>query len=543
MKTEKGIGKINYGELHFYYPIRFDTSKNFDELCDLIQESPINLSESKINKIYAELSSIASSCAEYMNEDAKLERQYKVVFAEHKDDLDRTDFPTEDFKLEDILIEFQKEGDSLKTVFQTTELLEYMDFVGRLEENEQRSRKIYGDKYMNAQVRFLLAPLKVDLCNGEKVWLKCLLYLFENKMAVFKMELPLSNVDAEPLYNNNPDAYIRCIYNRWGLTYIDETSTLDSIVKGYMQEFHEYSKVDIYRYLQDIKNIILVDFENMPNSLDNISDAIQFDLYKMICAPVPNNSISFYKKEAKKYVANYTWRMGSCEYVIKSNGGCLSFFENHAKNTGLEVEKSKEDRLFYYRAMAENLCINCEFALLHVILKKAISSASCYEKTSRRSDYRKTKIQYNHNILFLHEFEGECYGSAKEQGKEFEEKMFLYLNKEETEEKMKAIDNILQEEESEKAEAFNKRIAILGLLFSIFFGLPTIRETLLLLRGIMDSWIPTDIPFISINGISLFLWLALNFIILFVCVLRNYNLLVILKGIIYILVHRINRQL
>ena len=38
MKKRKNIDVIKYGELHMYYPIKFNTKLQFSELCDIISK-------------------------------------------------------------------------------------------------------------------------------------------------------------------------------------------------------------------------------------------------------------------------------------------------------------------------------------------------------------------------------------------------------------------------------------------------------------------------------------------------------------------------
>lgn len=42
-KSKLQISHLNYGELHFYYPIKFDTKLSFTTLCDTLYKSNINI--------------------------------------------------------------------------------------------------------------------------------------------------------------------------------------------------------------------------------------------------------------------------------------------------------------------------------------------------------------------------------------------------------------------------------------------------------------------------------------------------------------------
>ena len=44
-KEDVGIGNVKYGELLFYYPIKFETSLSFEDLCEKIAESSVFFSD------------------------------------------------------------------------------------------------------------------------------------------------------------------------------------------------------------------------------------------------------------------------------------------------------------------------------------------------------------------------------------------------------------------------------------------------------------------------------------------------------------------
>ena len=105
------------------------------------------------------------------------------------------------------------------------------------------------------------------------------------------------------------------------------------------------------------------------------------------------------------------------------------------------------------------------------------------------------------------------YGSVSEQISIFENMMPYYTKQKITDTKLSAIDNILNNKRQEQNNNFQNFIAIGGLLLAIFWGLPSIYDTLKLLRDFF-TFIPQNIPYISINNCSIFLWLVLNVTIL-----------------------------
>lgn len=50
-KNAKQIKQLNYGELHIYYPIRFDTKLSYLELCDTMFNSDISFNDEYQQKL------------------------------------------------------------------------------------------------------------------------------------------------------------------------------------------------------------------------------------------------------------------------------------------------------------------------------------------------------------------------------------------------------------------------------------------------------------------------------------------------------------
>ena len=50
-KSGSGIEKIKYGEIHCYYPLKFETDLDFEALCEAVRQSTVFFSEEYQNKI------------------------------------------------------------------------------------------------------------------------------------------------------------------------------------------------------------------------------------------------------------------------------------------------------------------------------------------------------------------------------------------------------------------------------------------------------------------------------------------------------------
>ena len=104
-------------------------------------------------------------------------------------------------------------------------------------------------------------------------------------------------------------------------------------------------------------------------------------------------------------------------------------------------------------------------------------------------------------------------GSVSEQTEFFEKRMCHYFKQEIMERKLIAIDSILRDEEKKKREEFQDFIAIGGLMLNIAIGLPAINDTIAVIREVFAFW-PYNVPIITMENVSLFLWLVFNGFIL-----------------------------
>ena len=101
-----------------------------------------------------------------------------------------------------------------------------------------------------------------------------------------------------------------------------------------------------------------------------------------------------------------------------------------------------------------------------------------------------------------------------EQTAQIEEMMSLYLKTDINTANQTALNNILNDEEQQKNEHFINFISSGTLMLSIVFGLPSIYESLRILRKTTLGILENNIPYITIENLSIILWLLLNFFII-----------------------------
>lgn len=520
-----GIQKIKYGEIHFYYPIKFNSKISYTQICESIKKSPLLFTDEYQQKVMDSFgysfAKIFENIKDELESTNSLDNTCILKMHDYKKYRNMNTPPME-IQPDRILLEFESGESSIKIHFKDADLELLNRRLIRSKEEYELSLKFYGKSYANRQDRFLLLPIQLELESGESTWLYPFLYVFENNMGILKLELPLVNSNTYPLFSNDLDKLIKKIINKWNIKDFIPTCTFFSIKNSYLDKLYTDTQLEFISYPTDIKNIILVDFDGIPQNLNSIPDSIQEDLYRIVCAPVPLRENTSYKKDAIEYIKNHSWGGHGIKYIIKSTGGCLSFVDHSILNYVCEDYKTQEQSTVltpfddYYimcNNLAKSLCLNVEFALLVSLLKKTNESNDYFNKITSSKKLSEAQIEYHKNILFISELQEDCYGSVSEQTACVEQMMPHYFKSELTIAKKMAINNILKQKEQENNERFQNYISTGGLILSLIFGLPSLYETLSIIRSLF-SFIPYNVPYLTLENTSTILWFILNIIII-----------------------------
>lgn len=515
-KAGSGIEKIIYGEIHSYYPLKFETDLDFEALCETVRQSTVFFSEEYQNKIMDSLGYSLSRSIREMPGELLQEPDIKMDMKAFSRYNEMTAPP---FQMEgdDLQLELEMTDTSVKIHLVSTELEALGQRLDRLHEEQEASSQIYGSGFTSAQDRLILLPFKIELESKETVWLHALLYIFENHMGFLKLELPLINTSPAPLQRNNVDLFISNIINKWkNKNYVSEKS-FSHIVEAYLNTLHEDTHIDFIKYGSGIRNIILIDFDGIPKQLSNISKDVQEDLYRIIAAPVPNRRDTSYYRDAQEYIQKNSWGRHGINYLTKTTGGCLSYIdqglldmvtEQYKNRTGIK-DIEADDHYRICNDLARDVHVNAEFALLIIMMKKMNDLNNFYKKVFKPKELAKIQKEYNRNLIFISELQEGCYGTVSEQTAVFEARMPHYLKPEITRNKQSAIDSILKAEEKEKAERFESFLAVGGFMLTLIFGLPAIYETVEIIRNVF-GFISVDVPIITLENLSVALWILLN---------------------------------
>lgn len=505
--------KIAYGELHFYYPFKFDNKYSYTQIHKKTEKSPLLFTDEYQQKV---MDSLGYSLVETFNDIKKefeasssLNNPCILKMSDYQKYKSMKCAPMS-INPDDILLEIESGESSIKFYIKDADLELLNQRIIRLQEEYAISLKFYGQNFTNRQDRFLLLPLKIELENGKFTWLYPLIYLFENNMGILKLELPVFDSCIEPLLENDYDRFLKKIINKWKIKNYNSEMTLSSIQNFYLNNLLDDIKIDMVSYSNELKNIILIDFDGIPQHINSIPNDVKEDLFRIICAPVPSRNNTTYTKDADEYLKNHSWGGHGVKYIAKSTGGCLSFIDktildyvsdDYKTETKTPVLTPFNDYYNLCNNLARDLCVNVEFALIIILLKKTNESNDYFNKIASMKKLSDTRIEYNKNVLFISELQENCYGSVSEQTALLEKMMPHYFKHEITSAKSTAINNILQQNEQEKNERFQNYISTGGLILTLIFGLPSLYETLTIFRKLF-SFYPYNIPYLTLENTS-----------------------------------------
>ena len=190
--------KIKYGELHIYYPFKFETKKKYADVCEAIEGSKILFSNEYQEKI---LNALGNSLSQTIDD---IKREFE------NSNLNFVTFKMQDYdrykKMQNISYEMDSESlqiviencdSSIKFHFFNNDIEELNQRIIRLQREERIASKIYGENFTNFHNRYVLLPFKIILNSNKIVWMYPLLYIFANKMAVLKLEILLPVLKGE----------------------------------------------------------------------------------------------------------------------------------------------------------------------------------------------------------------------------------------------------------------------------------------------------------------------------------------------------------
>lgn len=497
VKIKESLNYIDNGAIDFYFGLRIETKLNFEELCANICKRVDESFENYDNYIKA----LFQENMEKVIRESGLENKLHIkdpdkskIMAKFNDLSEQND--------EICSIEFDITDNGFKFT-PYTKVNNYLAQM-RVESNfdYDYSKEVYGDFYINSQTRFILPPIKIELKNGLSALLSAVLVVFKNNTAVLRMTLPIDDMDSKPLMLNDIDNYILSAKTLYGFPLQLKDESIEAIKACYCQFLAGTNDVNAVVCFKKIVNIMLANHSCMVNNIKDIPDKIKEDIYRISIAPVQERKDVSYVDEAKKHFDKNGYFFNGIGYILSSMGKCVSVIDN----TVVEFIKDNFATEQVFSKIINDLRRNVEFTIIILLLKNINDSYTFEQNGFENSKLGKVKKDYNKNKIFVSLLQSNVYGSVRDLTSMFEESMMFFLDSKNVEDRMIALDNILEEEQSRRTLQLQNVISIVGLIFTIIFGLPAINETLLHIRTLC-FFIKEDINFMTVENCSFLIWL------------------------------------
>lgn len=490
----KGLGKILRGQYYLYYPLKFETDLSYDLICENIA--------SKIGKqIDFCKTELGSSFQKDVEQFLAEKRQEKIESFDDKSTC----------RFEDLTIGLGV-GEGLNLLLQPGCMREHDDRGLDFEKESEMSRDIYGDRFIAMHRRVLLSPMHLRFYDGTDAWLHAVLLVFENKMGVLKLELPLRSMNTTWFKDCSFDSYVTSVVGGCVLENENTDVAFSELHKLYVQWMTSESISQIF-VGAPLSNVVIVDCEKMPDHTSNIPDDVKKDLFEIVSAPVADREYGISREKVNDYLDNHSWGDRILKFITNTRGGCLTLIDKEIVENrkrlyaqSMDVQTLDEEQVEEVnRAMILSGCINAEFVLVVMALKRMNMEYIFREKKLSERSITEVQAEYNRNIVFLSELQNVRMGTVREQLQVFEQMMPYYVNEDLLETRMQAIDRIQASEEIQAREKNQSTLAMAGIILTAIFGLPAINETITILRELC-TFIQKDIPCVTCEGLSVLCW-------------------------------------
>lgn len=492
-------GSVTLGVLHRYYI--FTAEENFDlqEMTDSIEDSGLSMKHF-VEEAHDELvrfKTIFEESAHAVLDGAPVDTTTGA--------LDKLFTRNNDVALSPLEISCNR------IAFDATSLtLNYCKQLdNNLEEEQKLFQKIYGEWPCSVQTRCILAPWLIEFDSGREAYLNAFVFLFANGMGFLKVELPVENVTFNVLALNPISSLVK---NARPLH--SEALECDSILGIAEQTMSSLSKTCETTFRLDTKNfdnLILADYDGQAENPLETDPLTKEFLFRISHSPVPPKNMGFYAEQAEELFEQRSLSYGTMASLLNPMGGCLTLISSQFKefwplsdneshqNTSL----NKIDEINTLRIANSQF----EFAILVIMMHRTQNEQLLSKGLRNPKAYQSARIDYEARRMFLIELQSYCCATVRDQIAFFKNKMPYYLKQADLSEKNEAFAKILEIGKNKRRRQLEFFATTTGLLFAVSFALPSLRDTL----GIIRKALPIDenLPIVSIDGISLAIWFAL----------------------------------
>ena len=390
MKKEvtKGIKFIKSGEIHYYFGIKLESNISHIALGKGLEKMVSNIMENYNIAIHQSLLDASKQTLQNC-QDLKM----KLTGTTSKKRYSKIELNKED--LNAIVLDPAING--MRVTLDLKQVKSYNSTKSQMLRDYEEHANICGLDYGEKYIAVVLPPFRLHLKSGGKVYNTAVLYIFNNNMAILRISLPLKNISAKYLFNNEYSSHYKEISNVCNLPVEIDGTNVYSLVDAYRYLITKYKKLSMV-ILPPIEHITLSDFTKQPQHVDEISEEIMEDFFRISCAPVRDRPCSSYRKEAIRFFYENKFQLSNIVYITNAKGKCLSFLDT----SFTDFVNSELEQIDFTNKV---LRMNAEYTLFIIILKKLITSTACVKQTIFSNDFHKIQKEYNMNTIFISELQ------------------------------------------------------------------------------------------------------------------------------------------
>lgn len=498
--NNQSLKYIKNGSIDYYYGLKIETNLSYEKLCSSISD--------KIDKtIYEYKKYIHKYFQKSIDESIRENGLEKDL---HVKDIDKAQIDGMISDISELNGEITNlEIDSADNKLRITPITIVDNFFNMMDDELHYdyffSKQYYSESYVSSQTRFVLPPFKIELQNGSCKLLTAMLIVFTNSTAVLRLTLSIDDMDSKSIMSDTIDDYIVAAKPIYGFEADLKDNSIGAIQDCYCRYISEIKKVKAVCLYKKIVNIILANHSGMFDDIKNVPNEIKEEIYKISAAPVQERESIAYIQEYTTLFEENVFFFNGIGYILSSMGKCVSIVDN----TVVDFVKKTFEEEEVFNKIINDLRRNVEFSIIIMCLKNINDSDSFYKKGQCKTNLSKVKNEYNKNKIYISLLQDGVYGSVRELTSKFEKNMTFFLDKKNVEDRMNALNCILEEEQSKRTLQLQNVLSIVGLIFTIIFGLPAINETLMHIRKLC-FFIADDLPVLSIDNVSFVIWIILS---------------------------------
>lgn len=490
---KQGLNKINYAEVQVFELLKIKTSNTLEGIIDKLMSSNIVVSDKYIQNIenifYTHIENL---CLKQNSKKNETNIYLKITqLPEHKT-ITNDNIAKELINNIDIFANsISLRNDLIDEINKNIEL-----FDREREQSINYYSKYYSDNLMN----FPLLPVRVKLRNNEEHWMIPKLKIFTNKMMFMKFDIPISNVKSDALFDNNEVDYVE-EYRVIDYHDVIIFESLNRLKEYYLTKIsNSLTKCAVFRG-NVFSNIILVDTNEMPRCIDNLSKEYKESLYFMLLSPFSGRSDFKYTKEIDNILNRQCYNLLNIHYYVKTTGKLITVTDKEFIEKCKKVYEINDCN----KLIAKDLGQSSEFSIMIIMLEKMNNDLYFFERNHSKHQFKDIKLEYNNNIIFINNMIKGCMGTVIDQVSFFRDNLTHYLMSALSEANSNALDRMIEIEENERKSAFQNTVTIFGFILTVIFGLPAINQTLLIIKNTFYKDIDL-IPSISTGQISVIIW-------------------------------------